>query len=273
MNEIQDNKNQIVPAASHDTSGEKVPGKSVSFRTFWEKAVPILLALLIWQAASMLVSSSILLSSPLDVLLRLGTIWREEGFFRILLFTISHIAGGYLLALCSGILLAFLAARFSVIEMLLWPWVTCFRSVPVASMVVIFLIWVSSRNLSVLISFLVVFPVIYNNVLTGLKNVDRRMLELAQVFRLPAGRKLRYIVLPQIRPYLVSAASVTAGMAWKAGVAAEIIGTPPLSVGKMIYQSKIWLDTDDLFAWTLILVVLSVLFEKLFTALLKKLIP
>ena len=239
-------------------------------KTILQKAAAVFLALLVWQLAASVISSSILLVTPLEVLRRLLTIWREEGFFRVLFFSFSHIAGGYLLAVCAGILAAFLSARFPAAETLLWPWVTCFRSVPVASMVVIFLIWVSARNLSIIIAFLVVFPVIYNNVLTGLKNLDHEKEELARVFRLSAGRKLRYITLPQIRSYLASAASVTAGMAWKAGVAAEIIGTPPLSVGKMIYQSKIWLDTDDLFAWTVILVVLSVLFEKCITSLLKR---
>ncbi len=241
-------------------------------RSFAEKAAAVLLALLVWQIAAMLIDSRILISTPLAVLKRLLTIWQEEGFWKTVFFTLSHIAAGYVLAVAAGLLAAFAAAWNRWIEVLLRPWVVTFRSVPVASMVVIFLIWVSSRNLSVIISFLVVFPVIYTNTLAGLKARNRELSEMAAVFRLSAGRRLRYITLPQIRPHLLSACSVTAGMAWKAGVAAEVIGTPPASIGKMIYQSKIWLNTDDLFAWTLILVLLSVLFEKAVTALLKKIL-
>lgn len=230
------------------------------------------MALLFWQLAAMLTDSSILIASPAAVLRRFLVLWREDGFLQIICFSFSHIAAGYLLTCAAGFLLALAAAAYPVIETLLWPWVVSIRSVPVASMVVIFLIWVSSRNLSVIISFLVVFPVVYNNILSGMKHLDRDLEEMAAVFNIGRLKHFRFIVLPQLRSYILSACSVTAGMAWKAGVAAEIIGTPPFSIGKLIYQSKIWLDTEQLFAWTLMLVILSVLFEKAVTALLKRLL-
>lgn len=243
-----------------------------SRRKLAEKTGAVLIALLFWQAAAVLVDSSILIAAPSAVLRRFLLLWREDGFFQIVCFTFSHIAAGYLLAAFTGFLLAVTAAGLPVIEKLLWPWVVSVRSVPVASMVVMLLIWVSSRRLPVVISFLVVFPVVYNNVLSGMKHLDPELEEMSAVFRIGRLRHFRYVAMPQLSPYLLSACSVTAGMAWKAGVAAEIIGTPPLSVGKQIYQSKIWLDTEMLFAWTLMLVVLSVVFEKLITALLKKLL-
>lgn len=230
----------------------------------------VLLALAVWQLAAMLIDSSILLVTPVEVIRRACTLWREDGFWSVIGFTFAHIAAGYVLAVTAGTALAFLSAKSQAAEILLRPWAVSFRTVPVASMVVIFLIWVSAKNLSVIISFLVVFPVIYGNVLTGLKNLDGSLREMARVFRISFLKELRYIILPQLRPGLLNACSVTAGMAWKAGIAAEIIGTPAGSVGKMIYQSKIWLDTDDLFAWTLVLVLLSLIFEKAVVALLKK---
>jgi NitT/TauT family transport system permease protein len=193
-----------------------------------------------------------------------------QGFASSIWFTFYHIAGGFLLGSTLGILLAALAAKSPAVETLLWPWMVTIRSVPVASFVVICLIWLSARNLSVFISFLIVLPVIYQNVLTGLRAVDQNMEEMAQVFRMPWYRKLRYITIPQLAPYLLSACSVTTGMAWKAGVAAEIIGTPDGSIGKMLYLSKIYLDTDDLLAWTVIIVIISVSSEKLFMWGLKK---
>jgi NitT/TauT family transport system permease protein len=63
-------------------------------------------------------------------------------------------------------------------------------------------------------------------------------------------------------------------MAWKAGIAAEVLLQPLVSIGKMIFEAKYTLETVDLFAWTVIVVVLSVLIEKamvaLFKAVLKK---
>ena len=163
-----------------------------------------------------------------------------------------------------GITLAALAGRFRWVETLLWPFLVTIKTVPVASFVVICLIWLSAENLSVFISFLIVLPVVYGNVLEGLKSEDKLMLEVGTVFKMPPLRKVLYIHLPQLKPFLMSACATALGMAWKAGVAAEIIGTPDGSIGKQLFYSKIYLDTDDLLCWTVIIVIISVLFEKLF---------
>lgn len=154
--------------------------------------------------------------------------------------------------------------HFRWVETLLWPFFVTIKTVPVASFVVICLIWLSAENLSVFISFLIVLPVVYGNVLEGLKSEDKLMLEVGTVFKMPPLRKVLYIHLPQLKPFLMSACATALGMAWKAGVAAEIIGTPDGSIGKQLFYSKIYLDTDDLLCWTVIIVIISVLFEKLF---------
>lgn len=237
---------------------------------FWKKCIAVVLALAVWQAAALLVHQRILLVGPVEVLLRLLTIWKVEGFLPSIWFTFYHIAAGFLLGLLLGILLAALASRFAIVETLLWPWMATIKAVPVASFVVICLIWLSARNLSVFISFLIVLPVIYQNVLAGLRSKNRQLQEMAEVFGLSWFRRLRYITLPQLKPFLISACSVTTGVAWKAGVAAEIIGTPNGSIGKQLYLAKIALDTDDLLAWTVIIVTVSVLSEKMFMRALKR---
>lgn len=237
---------------------------------FGKKCIAVVLALAVWQAVALLVHQRILLVGPVEVFLRLLTIWKVEGFLPSIWFTFYHIAAGFLLGLILGILLAALANRFSIVETLLWPWMATIKAVPVASFVVICLIWLSARNLSVFISFLIVLPVIYQNVLAGLRSENRQMQEMAEVFGLSWFRRLHYITLPQLKPFLISACSVTTGVAWKAGVAAEIIGTPNGSIGKQLYLAKIALDTDDLLAWTVIIVAVSVLSEKLFMHALKR---
>lgn len=231
--------------------------------TTLQKIIAVILALLIWQLLAMFIRMPILLVTPIAVVKRLGTIWLEASFWSSIGFTMLHILAGFFTALILGILFAFLANRFSVIEALLWPYMVTIRAVPVASIVVICLIWLSSANLSVFISFLIVLPVVYQNVLTGLRQSDTELEEAAMVNGASSFQKFRYAKLPLLRPYLESACTVTIGMAWKAGVAAEIIGTPKGSIGQMLYLSKIYLDTDDLLAWTLVLVILSVICEKL----------
>lgn len=228
------------------------------------KALAVIFALLVWQTAAVSVDQSILLVSPIDVALRLTTIWQVEGFASSIWFSFYHIAGGFLLALVSGILLAALSGRFKWVETALWPFMITVKTVPVASFVVICLIWLSAQNLSVFISFLIVLPVVYGNVLQGIKSEDGKMLEVAEVFRMPVLRRILYIHMPQLKPFILSACATALGMSWKAGIAAEIIGTPDGSIGKQLYYAKIYLDTDDLLCWTVIIVIVSVAFEKLF---------
>ena len=235
------------------------------------KLLAVIFALCLWQLAAMTIDSKILLVSPVEVAVRLTTIWQTEGFWTSIWFSFYHIAGGFFLALFLGIVLAALAGRFRRIETLLWPFLVTIKTVPVASFVVICLIWLSAENLSVFISFLIVLPVVYGNVLEGIKSEDKLMLEVGTVFRMPLLRRLLYIHLPQLKPFIMSACATALGMAWKAGVAAEIIGTPDGSIGKQLFYSKIYLDTDDLLCWTVIIVIVSVLFEKLFMLGLKSL--
>ena len=244
----------------------------MNYKEVLKKVGAALLALTFWEIAALLIHQRILLVTPVAVARRLCTIWRVEGFARAIWFSFYHIAGGFLLGLILGCLLAYLAAKHPVVETLLWPWMATIKSVPVASFVVICLIWLSARNLSVFISFLIVIPIIYQNVLEGLRAENREMQEVATVFQLPWRKRFRYIELPKIRPFLLSACRVTTGMAWKAGIAAEIIGVPNGSIGKMLYTAKIYLDTDDLLAWTVIIVVISVVAEKVFLAGLSRLL-
>ncbi|MBQ1503894.1 MAG: ABC transporter permease subunit [Oscillospiraceae bacterium] len=235
-----------------------------------EKIVAVAAALAVWQAAAMLLGHDLLLVSPVKVILRLGTIWREPGFLPAIGFTFWRIVAGFFSGFLAGTLLAVLAGRFHIVEVLLWPYMVTIKSVPVASFIIVCLIFFSSSTLSIFISFLMVLPLIYQNVLQGIKSADRQMLEMAKVFRVPWHRKLFYIDLPSLKPFLLSACSVALGLSWKSGVAAEVIGVPDGSIGEMLYQSKIYLDTDDLFAWTVIIILASFLFEKLFLWLLRR---
>ncbi len=238
-------------------------------RRLYERAAAVVFALLLWQAASMILGQQLLLVSPVRVLLRLGTLWLESGFWQTLWFSFLRIEAGFFLGLFLGALLAVISSRSHLIETLLWPFLVAIKSVPVASFIIISLIWLSASGLSVFISFLMVFPIVYFNVLQGMKSTDSRMLQMAEIFQMPWRRQLFYIYLPQVRPFLFSACSTALGISWKAGIAAEVIGIPDGSIGERLYEAKVYLSTADLFAWTIVIVLLSVLFEKIFMKFLK----
>lgn len=229
----------------------------------------VLVWLLIWQLGAMAMDQQILLVSPIAVLMRLGTLAVEPSFWKAVGFSLLRITGGFFLGAAVGTVLAALSARLRRVEELLAPLLLAVKSIPVASFIILSLILFSSRNLSVLISFLMVLPVLYTGVLGGIRAMDKQMLEMAQVFQTPAPRRVRYIYLPQVLPYFRAACASALGLCWKSGIAAEVIGMPTGSIGERLQQAKIYLDTPDLFAWTLVIVLVSLAFERLFLALLQ----
>ncbi len=109
-----------------------------------------------------------------------------------------------------------------------------------------------------------VLPIVYTNVLQGIRSTDKQLLEMADLFNIGWWRRLRYIYIPHLTPYILSACTVSIGLSWKAGVAAEVIGIPTGSIGERLYEAKVYFSTGDLFAWTLVIIALSILAEKIF---------
>lgn len=235
-----------------------------------QKAGAILFWLLLWQIAAVIFNNSIVFVGPLDMISSLARQIITGEFWLALANSMLKIMGGFLCAFFSGILLACLACRFHWLQILLEPFVLLQKSVPMASFVVLLLILMGSENLSVAIVFLMAFPILYINMSEGLTHVDGKMLEMAKVFHMSPVKKFLYIYRPAFLPFLVSGSRIALGMSWKSGVAAEIIGVPAHSIGERLYMAKIYLNTDSLFAWTLVIISLSILFEKLFLGILKK---
>lgn len=217
----------------------------------------------------MLIGQQLLLVSPVTALLRLGTLACTGSFWLSVTYSLLRICAGFLAACLLGVLLATLSSKYRLIEQFLAPFMITVKAVPVACFVILILIWVSSVNLSIIISFLMVLPIVYTNTKKGITACDVQLLEMAQVFRIPFPRRLRAIYLPQISPYFQAACSVSIGLCWKAGIAAEVIGLPRHSIGANLYNAKIYLDTPDLFAWSIAIICISLLCEKLFLWLLK----
>ena len=228
----------------------------------------VILWLVLWQAGSMALDQEILLVSPISVIIRLFSLVRTLPFWESIWFSFIRICAGFLAAVAAGVVLAALSVRFRRISELLAPLMLAIKAIPVASFIILVLIWIPSRNLSVFISFLMVLPVIYTNVLDGIRSADTDLLEMARVFSIPAWRKIRYIYAFQVLPFFRSACTISLGLCWKSGIAAEVIGIPDGSIGENLYQAKIYLNTPDLFAWTLVIVLISLGFEKLFLFLL-----
>lgn len=229
----------------------------------------ILFWLAIWQIAGLLIDNSIVFVGPADVLRSFSQLIPEPGFWKSIASSFGKISIGFLSAFLLGGLLGSLASRYRLLKELLEPLVALMKSIPVASFVILALIWIGSRNLSVFISFTVVFPIIYINTIAGLESTDPQLLEMAQVFSIRLPKRIHFIYVPALLPYLISGSKVALGMSWKSGIAAEVIGVPANTIGENLYMAKIYLSTADLFAWTIVIIIVSAVFEKLFLLLME----
>lgn len=224
--------------------------------------------LAIWEIASRLLGRSLLLASPIAVIKRLFILAATAPFWQSVCFSLLRITGGFFLGIFFGTLLSILAVFQKRIEELVAPLILMIKTIPVASFIILVLIFIPSKNLSVIISFLMVLPIVYTNVRDGILETDVKLLEMADVFALSPWKRFRFIYVPEVFPYFQSACSVCLGLAFKSGIAAEVIGIPSGSIGEQLYNAKIYLNTPDLFAWTLVIVLLSLLLEKLILAVL-----
>lgn len=217
----------------------------------------------LWQLVALAVGQDILLASPGAVFSRLLVLVQGGVFWQSVLFSCGKIMLGVVAALVAGTVLAVLTARSPFFKMLLQPVLQVMKATPIASVIIMALVWIQTSNLAVFGAFIMVLPMVWANISEGIAATDPELLEMSRMFRFSWWKTFRFLYLPSILPYFTAALSSGIGIGWKAGVAAEVLGQPQKSIGRALYQSKIYLETVDLFCWTAVIILLSVLFEKL----------
>ena len=219
--------------------------------------------LVIWQIVAVAINQDIVLTSPIQTIQTLFSLAQLREFWVSIGLSLLRIFVGGALAFTFGSLLAFLSFKYKLVKLLFEPLISTIKSIPVASFVILLLIWVRTPYLSISISFLMALPIIYIAVLEGLLGTDQKLIEMANVYQIHGWYRVKAIYLSQLMPSLKTATSLAMGFCWKSGIAAEVIGLPTFSIGEHLYNAKVYLDTPALFAWTLVVIVMSVLGEKI----------
>lgn len=216
-----------------------------------------------WTIIALLVNNGLYLPSPWETLLALKGILVQKQTYLILGLSTLRVALGLVLALTIGSFLGLLGGFNRTVSILLTPLESLLKSVPVVSFIMLALLWIGSRGVPIFISFLMTMPIFWSAVEASVKQADPKLLEMMDVFSLGFYKKLKYFYLPWAAGYLKLAIRQAVGLAWKAAVAAEVLSNTPLSLGRKIQESKVYLETADLFAWTLLLLLFSFLMERL----------
>ncbi len=223
----------------------------------------------LWQALTLVIHNNILISGPIETIARLMELMTTATFWVSMGMSLVRIMAGFLLALFLGVCLAILSYRWKLIEEFLAPLMSVLKTIPVASFVVLFLIWFKSEYLSTAVVAVICLPMLYLPFLEALKAMRKDIREMADVFQIAVSGRVFYIIIPEVLKSVSVQLQVTMGMAFKSGVASEVIGTPAKSIGLQMYFSKVSLDTAMLFSYTIALIVLGTVVGRLFSLLIK----
>ena len=253
-----------------DPSADVLSAKRHKRMLFWRRGAVIAFWVVVWQLLDTAMDNRLVLAGPIRVLQALVVQVAKSGFWLVCGASLVRIASGFLLSFSVGILLALAAHRFRLVYDFVEPLMSLLRTIPVVSIIIMLLIWVGSQLLTVYLSFVIVLPLIYTNMLAGLDNVDPQMLEMARMYGLSRWRRFLYVYRPAFMPFLSSACRLALGMSWKSGIMAEVLATPKPSVGKEMSLARTYLNTPDLFAWTVVVMLMSWAFERLFMWLLRR---
>ena len=224
-------------ASTISTKGKRI-GTALLAAAFW---------LLVWQGISLLVAQELLVPAPLQVARTLGQLAGDARFWQAAGGSLLRVAVGFAAALAAGSLLAVLTVRFRAADVLLSPLLKIVRAAPVASFIILALVWIRTNTLPAFIAFLMVVPVVWGNVEKGIRETDAGLLEMAKVYRLGWWKTLVRVRIPSVMP---------------SGIAAEVICRPAMSIGRQLQDAKVYLETPEVFAWTAVVVALSMVLEK-----------
>jgi len=223
----------------------------------------------LWWLVSFFVEKTLILPTPLEVLVRLGELIFEAVFWKSILATLGRILLGFCLGMTLGAVFAFIMYRLEIANLVFAPIIRIIQATPIVSFILIALIWLPTNALPVVISGMMVLPIAWSSIATGLQSINYNILEMASVFRIGRMRMLARVFLPALNPSITAAAISGIGLAWKSGITAEVLALPALAIGRGIYDAKIYLETPDLFAWTLVVIALSFALEAGFKALMR----
>jgi NitT/TauT family transport system permease protein len=246
----------VTDSSSTSQAATAVTSRAIVAAVFWLAA---------WQVLAMTVGQRIVLASPVQVVQALFRLVPTAQFWETLAASGLRIIAGFAFGLILGALLAFTANASKWAAAIVAPPMRAARSVPVVSFVILVLLWAGPQALTVTVAAIMVAPIAFANISEGLTRTDPELEDVAKVFAASPLQRFRAITWPTVLPFLAAACQAGIGLAWKAGVSAEVIGLPSGSIGERLYAARLTLATDTVLAWTVTIVAASWLLEHLAT--------
>jgi len=225
--------------------------------------ISVIILLLLWKLLSVFYNSEFILPSPESTLVSVFELFTAKGFIYIVGATILRGIVGFILSFILGILLGIFAGINSSFNSFLKPLLVTIRSIPVISIILLALIWFQVDMVPVFIAFLTMFPIICTNVIEGIRNVDKDLVEMARIYKIEQTKIVKEVYLPAITPFIFSGSSSAMGFGWRAIIIGEVLSQPQFGIGTLMQTAQTYLLVDQVIAWTIIAVIISYLFDSL----------
>lgn len=227
----------------------------------------VIFLLAVWKMVSLAAGSPFIFPGPETTLFALWHLLGQPEFWPALGYTVSRGLLGFFISCLLGLIFGLAGGLSRTIFGLLQPIMTVIRSTPVMSVVILAIIWTNSNLVPVLVCLLIAFPILYGNVVEGIRQVDIELAQMATVYQVGSRRQFFELYLPAIIPYIMAGASSAMGITWKVIIAAEVLCQPLSAVGTQMMWAKMNLDTPQVLAYTVVLITISYLFEHLMRSL------
>lgn len=237
------------------------------------KIIALIFWIIVWEIIALVINKEIYLPTPYNTFKVLLEEIKTVMFWQTIFATIFRVAVGFVIACIVGILVGIVCGINHFMYEILNLIIVAVKSTPVMSFILIALVWFKSENVPIFICFLMCFPIIWTSVVGGIKHIDRRLIDMAYVYKVDKRYIIKDIYVPSIIPYITTAMITSLGLGWKVTVAAEVLSSPKFSIGTKLYNAKVYIESEQLFAWTIVVIVLSLMLEYIFKYLLRKMLP
>ena len=222
----------------------------------------IITILFIWDVIALIINDNYFMPSVSKTAVSLYQILISGEFFRVISVAFFRVLAGLILGVAAGVLLAALCHKSDIANALVSPIISIMKATPVACIIVLLWIRLNYTEIAIFVVVLMVLPIVWQNVYEAFSSIDKSLIEVANIYKVDAKTRLKILVVPSVLSYLLPAVVTSIGLAWKAEIAAEIMTNS--NIGELIYNFKtVSYDTSSIFAWTAIIVTLSIVFEKI----------
>ena len=231
----------------------------------WKSRVYILISCLffiaLWQVSAIIIDNDIYVPRIQQVIKSIVEIVNELDFFKIVLSSFYRTAISYVLALGCSMILGVLSVVYPFFKYLLSPLNSFVKTIPTMVLVVLALVWFTKDSAPFVVGFAITFPILYEGVRNSIMQIDKKLIDMTEIYEVELIDKIKKIYFPVMKFYFMSIFVSTFSLTFKVVIAGEIHGQPKFGIGTHIQLEKVNFNVSGIFAWIIIIMFISLIFE------------